>query len=85
MNLFVAKSRLKSAKVGYCRFVSLAVASVALMTIAGCQTKALTSACDILVPIAPLPATNAYLVKQDRKTAEQIAKHRGRYQQYRCG
>jgi uncharacterized lipoprotein YajG len=62
-----------------------ALSLIALMFLAGCQTKALTSPCDVLVAIAPLPATNTYLIANDRKTAEQIAKHRGRYQQYRCG
>lgn len=61
------------------------LAAVLSLSLAGCQTKALTSPCDILVAISPLPATNTYLVKNDRQTAEQIAKHRGRYQTYRCG
>ncbi|MCO5083209.1 MAG: hypothetical protein M9955_16320 [Rhizobiaceae bacterium] len=60
-------------------------ALAASLLLAGCQTKALTSPCDVLVPINPLPATNTYLVQHDRPTAQQIAKHRGRYQQYRCG
>lgn len=66
---------------------SFAVCSaiVASVLLAGCQTKAITSPCDVLVPINPAPATNTYLIANDRKTAEQIAKHRGRYQQYRCG
>ena len=68
-----------------CKHVFWAFGALSLIALAGCQTKALTGPCDVLVPINPLPATNSYLVKQDRKTAEQIAKHRGRYQQYRCG
>ncbi|MCO5072137.1 MAG: hypothetical protein M9944_13105 [Rhizobiaceae bacterium] len=59
-------------------------ALIVLSGFTGCQTTALSTPCDVLVPITPLPATNTYLVKQDRKTAEQIAKHRGRYQQFRC-
>ena len=62
-----------------------ALSLIALMFLAGCQTASLSSPCDVLVAIAPLPATNSYLIANDRKTAEQIAKHRGRYQQYRCG
>ncbi len=60
-------------------------AIAASLLVAGCQTKALTSPCDVLVAMNPLPATNTFLVKHDRQIAEQIAKHRGRYQQYRCG
>lgn len=57
----------------------------ALCLVAACQTnKALTSPCDVLVSISPMPATNAFLVKNDRPTAEQIAKHRARYTKYRC-
>lgn len=67
------------------RYATSLAAALSLLALAGCQTKALTSACDVLVPINPAPATNTYLVANDRKTAEQIAKHRGRYQQYRCG
>ena len=55
-----------------------ALSLIALMFLAGCQTKALTSPCDVLVAIAPLPATQTYLIGNDRNTAEQSAKHRGR-------
>lgn len=61
---------------------SLAILS--LLVLAGCQTAAITSPCDVLVPINPLPATNKFLIKNDRQTAEQIAKHRGRYGTYKC-
>jgi hypothetical protein len=58
----------------------------ALFSVAACQsTPKLTDACDVLVPINPAAATNSYLVKNDRPTAEQIAKHRGRFKAYRCG
>ena len=55
------------------------------MLVSACISPSIVQPCDVLVAIAPLPATNTYLVANDRKTAEQIAKHRGRYQQYRCG
>ncbi len=66
------------------RYAIFSAAALSLL-LAGCQTEALTSPCDVLVAIDPLPATNSYLVTNDRSTAEQIAKHRGRFQQYRCG
>lgn len=58
----------------------------ALFSAAACQTAPkLSDACDVLVPINPAPATNTYLIRNDRPTAEQIAKHRGRFKTYRCG
>jgi hypothetical protein len=64
----------------------MTVLCVPFLAGASCQTnRALSGPCDVLVAINPAPATNTYLVKNDRPTAEQIAKHRGRYQQYRCG
>ena len=52
---------------------------------AACQTKAITEPCDVLVPINPAPATNSYLIANDRPTAVAIAQHRGRFQLYHCG
>lgn len=64
----------------------------ALMTVlfagclaAACKTTSLTDPCDVLVAINPSPATNSYLVANDRPTAIAIAQHRGRYQEYHCG
>lgn len=52
---------------------------------AACQTApATTEPCDLLVRIAPKPATNTYLIQNDRPTALAIGKHRGRREQYRC-
>lgn len=67
------------------RYAIFSAAALSLLTVAGCQTAKLTEPCDMLVPIDPLPATNTYLVQHDRTTAVQIAKHRGRYEKYRCG
>jgi hypothetical protein len=39
----------------------------------------------VLVPINPAPATNSYLIANDRPTAVAIAQHRGRFQLYHCG
>lgn len=47
--------------------------------------RAITNACDVLVPINPLPASNAYLVLNDRSAALGIARHRGRVEKYGCG
>lgn len=58
---------------------------VLLLALAGCQTTALSSPCDVLVAITPSGETNTFLVKRDKITAQQIAKHRGRYAKYRCG
>lgn len=53
---------------------------------ASCQTTAkLTEPCDVLVRIDPKPATNRFLIANDRETAQNTARHRSRYQQYRCG
>ena len=53
---------------------------------AGCQTTAkLTEPCDVLVGIDPKPETNSFLIANDRETAQNIARHRGRFQQYGCG
>ncbi len=67
---------------------SMTTASVlfsAAVLLSACQTAKISEPCDVLVPINPLPATNTYLVQHDRATAVQIAKHRGRYEKYRCG
>lgn len=66
-------------------FANFSAAALSLVFLAGCQTAKVTDPCDVLVLIKPLPETNSYLVKNDRPTAQQIAKHRGRYEQYRCG
>ena len=65
------------------RYALFSAAALSLL-LAGCMPK-MAGPCDVLVPIDPLPATNSYLVQHDRETAVQIAKHRGRYQKYRCG
>ncbi len=65
--------------------MTLSFVSFSVLAVSGCSsTKALSNPCDVLVAINPLPATNTYLVKNDRQTAEQIAKHRGRYQANGC-
>lgn len=61
------------------------MACAPFLAAASCQTTALTEPCDVLVAINPAPATNSYLVANDRQTAVAIAQHRGRYDQYRCG
>lgn len=58
---------------------------VPFLAAAGCQTSpAVTQACDVLVRIDPKPATNRYLVENDRPTAQAIARHRGRVEKYGC-
>jgi hypothetical protein len=44
----------------------------------------LTDPCDMLVPMQPKPATNSYIVANDRSFAVSVAQHRGRFQKYRC-
>ena len=51
---------------------------------ASCQTAKVSEPCDVLVAINPKPATNNYLITNDRPTAVSIAQHRGRFQLYRC-
>lgn len=52
---------------------------------ASCQTGPdVTQACDVLVRIDPKPATNAWLVANDRPAAQAIASHRGRFERYGC-
>lgn len=41
--------------------------------------------CDVLVKQTPSEATARYIVKNDRPFATQVASHRGRYKQYKCG
>ncbi|MDV2965100.1 hypothetical protein RZ532_03890 [Nitratireductor aquimarinus] len=67
------------------RLALTTLACVPFLAAASCQTAAITEPCDVLVPINPAPATNSYLVANDRVTAVAIAQHRGRYQKYRCG
>ncbi|WP_299939210.1 hypothetical protein [uncultured Nitratireductor sp.] len=67
------------------KFLALMPMIFAAFLVAACQTAAITEPCDVLVPINPAPATNSYLVANDRVTAMAIAQHRGRYQKYRCG
>lgn len=67
------------------KFLALTIAFFACFLAAACQTTAVTEPCDVLVRIDPAPATNSYLVTHDRSTAVAIARHRGRYQAYRCG
>ncbi len=53
---------------------------------ASCQSSPdVTQACDVLVRIDPKPATNAWLVSNDRPAAVAIASHRGRFKKYCCG
>lgn len=61
------------------------LACVPFLAGASCQTTALSEPCDVLVPINPAPATNSYLVANDRPAAVAIAQHRGRFQKYECG
>lgn len=51
---------------------------------ASCQTAQVTDPCDVLVAINPKPETNTYLVANDRPAAMAIAKHRGRFDLYKC-
>ncbi|MCV0352770.1 MAG: hypothetical protein K5863_22055 [Nitratireductor sp.] len=67
------------------KFLARTIPLFAISLVAACQTAAITEPCDVLVPINPAPATNSYLVANDRVTAVAIAQHRGRYQKYRCG
>ncbi|ESY26754.1 hypothetical protein X749_24265 [Mesorhizobium sp. LNJC391B00] len=38
----------------------------------------------MLVSMQPKPATNSYIVANDRSFAVAVAQHRGRFQKYRC-
>lgn len=53
--------------------------------LSACASPSILQPCDVLVAINPAPATNSWLVQNDRPTAVSIAQHRGRYEQYRCG
>lgn len=55
----------------------------ALCSVAACSPT-LTSPCDVLVSMQPKPATNSYIVANDRSFAVAVAQHRGRFQKYRC-
>jgi hypothetical protein len=66
-------------------FLRLTTLLCVACSVAACQTRGLTNPCDVLVPIDAKPATNSYLVANDRETAVSIARHRGRFQQYNCG
>ena len=52
---------------------------------ASCQTAKVGEPRDVLVSINPKPATNSYLIANDRQAAVSIAQHRGRYALYHCG
>jgi len=51
---------------------------------ASCSPTGLVSPCDVLVVIKPLPATNAYLVQNDREAAVGLARHKERTKLYQC-
>lgn len=56
------------------------------LAVAGCATVPTASnPCDLLVAQNPKPETSTYLVASDRPFARAVAKHRGRYDKYRCG
>lgn len=59
--------------------------ALSFLLLAGCKTTGISNPCDILVQINPKKTTNSYMIQNDRLTAEQIAKHRGRFQKYKCG
>lgn len=65
----------------------MTLACAPFLAAASCQTTgpALTDPCDVLVPLDPKPATNGYIVANDRSFAVGVAQHRGRYAKYRCG
>lgn len=67
------------------KFFALMTLCFALFSVAACQTTSLTNPCDVLVRIDPLPASNTFLIANDRQAAIGIAQHRGRYKQYECG
>lgn len=56
---------------------------VPFLAAASCSPT-LTDPCDVLVRMQPKPATNSYIVANDRSFAVSVAQHRGRFQKYRC-
>ena len=52
---------------------------------ASCQSsEGVTQPCDLLVRLDPTPATNSYIVANDRGFAVRVAQHRGRVAHYGC-
>lgn len=66
-------------------FALCSAVALSVLILAGCKTTGTSNPCDILVQINPKKVTNSYLIQNDRITAEQIAKHRGRFKKYGCG
>lgn len=57
------------------------------LAVASCQTTETygIDACDVLVDIKTKPTTNSYLILNDRRAAESIAKNQLAYAEYQCG
>ena len=51
--------------------------------VVACQST-LTEPCDVLVELTPSPATNTFIVQNDKKFAQGVARHRGRFAVYKC-
>lgn len=67
------------------KFLALTTILFAAFSVAACQTKSLTEPCDVLVVIPDAkPATNSYLIKNDRPVAVGLAQHKLRVQEYKC-
>ncbi len=55
------------------------------LAVASCQSSpALTDPCDVLVRQEPKPATNSYIVANDKPFAQSVAINRGRVKRYGC-
>lgn len=68
------------------RFLALTIVLCATVLAAACShNPSLTDPCDVLVPLEPAPATASFIVKNDRRFAQAVAMHRGRYERYGCG
>ena len=54
------------------------------ISLAAVSCKTLVDPCDVLVEINTQTSTNSYLVQNDRKAAEGLARHKGRFYAYKC-
>lgn len=57
---------------------------VPFLAAASCQTPSGAEPCDLLIRLDPLPATNRFIVANDRSFAQGVARHRGRYAKAGC-
>jgi len=66
------------------KFSLLMTRPFAICSVVASCSATLVDPCDVLVDVKTQPATNAYLVSNDRPAAVGLARHQGRVQFYKC-